>query len=703
MLTLGALAVLCLYACSTLEGIINTNRLLFTNVSEKGRMDFSKNPEAQKVQNIKFDRGLLQSRDTLPTAFFSERLNILITARKDSREVSLWEGKILGEENSYVLFSERKNVIVGNINRNGILYQVRAIGNSLHQLIQVDQTKFPQEGEPIIPDLSNEVPIQKDCPNTDPPDFIDVMVIYTQTAESAAGGAANIEAEIYLAVHETNFSYQQSGVNQRINLVHVSKTSYPETGNMSGDLMTLRTDANTVSTRNSFSADAVVAIVETGSYCGIAYFMSTVNPGFDDYAFSVVRRSCATGYYSFGHELGHNMGCDHDCANSSGSTPYVHSHGFSHCGTGKYRTVMAYNNCGEPRVPRWSNPTINYNGIPMGTSTGTCQACNACTLNNTALTVANFRCSSAGVPNVWMKDTWNDTGAEPNPNLASEPMWISPYIWVRNQKDNFLLHQHQHENPELGQSNWIYVKLQNGGTAATGDLKIYYANASVSLNWPSDWTLLATKPTSIPASSTEIVEHEWTTLPGTGHYCLLARWESASDPMATAETIDINYNTIQNNNIVWRNLNIVDLVPDQLVKVKTRFKSIPNSSIVFQQAPALLNGRTFLEDKGNIRIRFDEKTSRLLQANDVQFRNLKALENNTWGLINNEEASIVLPDLGKDYQGEIEISFERTRKKTLANYRFHVMQKDREARTIGGVSYEIKTRDDKTATAVGNR
>ena len=33
-----------------------------------------------------------------------------------------------------------------------------------------------------------------------------------------------------------------------------------------------------------------------------------VNPGFAPNAFSVVERACMTGYYSFGHELGHNMG-----------------------------------------------------------------------------------------------------------------------------------------------------------------------------------------------------------------------------------------------------------------------------------------------------------------------------------------------------------------------------------------------------------
>ena len=45
--------------------------------------------------------------------------------------------------------------------------------------------------------------------------------------------------------------------------------------------------------------------------CGIGWLMSGNNPGFGPNAFSVVDQTCATGYYSFGHELGHNMGLNH--------------------------------------------------------------------------------------------------------------------------------------------------------------------------------------------------------------------------------------------------------------------------------------------------------------------------------------------------------------------------------------------------------
>lgn len=50
----------------------------------------------------------------------------------------------------------------------------------------------------------------------------------------------------------------------------------------------------------------------------------------------------------------------------------------------------------------------------------------------------------------------------------------------------------------------------------------------------------------------------------TGHFCLLARIETASSPqfgMTFAETNDVNNNTRQNNNIAWKNVTVVDNFP----------------------------------------------------------------------------------------------------------------------------------------------
>ena len=108
----------------------------------------------------------------------------------------------------------------------------------------------------------------------------------------------------------------------------------------------------------------------------------TVGNAFESCAFSVVRRSCATGNYSFGHELGHNMGATHDWYPMDvGAYPY--SHGFVKvtptAPAMPWRTVMAYRDeclaAGLPdctRVQYFSNPNVNYpvGGDAMGVANG---------------------------------------------------------------------------------------------------------------------------------------------------------------------------------------------------------------------------------------------------------------------------------------------------------------------------------------------
>ncbi len=53
-------------------------------------------------------------------------------------------------------------------------------------------------------------------------------------------------------------------------------------------------------------------IVTDGDYCGRGYYNYPVNSNHDAWAFSVVKASCALGNYSFAHELGHNIGMQHD-------------------------------------------------------------------------------------------------------------------------------------------------------------------------------------------------------------------------------------------------------------------------------------------------------------------------------------------------------------------------------------------------------
>jgi len=184
-----------------------------------------------------------------------------------------------------------------------------------------------------------------------------------------------------LAVAETNQSYLNSNINQKLRLAHVEEVSYTESGVFGTDLTRLQNGAdsfmdNVQTLRNTFAADTVSLITETGDACGLGYFMSTVSNSFESSAYSVVRRSCATGNYSFGHELGHNMGADHDVANAPNPGAYPYDHGFFNTSptapATPWRTVMAYQTVpASTRVQYWSNPSVNFpiGGDPMGNAT----------------------------------------------------------------------------------------------------------------------------------------------------------------------------------------------------------------------------------------------------------------------------------------------------------------------------------------------
>ena len=323
-----------------------------------------------------------------------------------------WHGTIQDVENSRVTLVIRNDqVMVGNIVLPGAVYQVRYVGDDVHAIYQIDEGGLPPHADPIpVGSPGEEEATSTSLVTAETPDdgsIIDVMVVYTPAARQAEGGTVAMEALIALAVDETNTAFANSLIYPRIRLVHTAEVSYLETGDMGLDLSRLRgkTDGYMDEVhlwRDTYAADQVSLIEASGNYCGIAYLMSYVSSGFASSAFAVDHRSCATGTYTFGHELGHNIGSHHDRANSSSSPAYLYSYGYQAVDK-SFRTIMAYNNgCGCPKFQGFSNPDVLYNGQPTGIDYDTDpanSADNARSIDNTAYTVANFRVSGEAPTN----------------------------------------------------------------------------------------------------------------------------------------------------------------------------------------------------------------------------------------------------------------------------------------------------------------
>ena len=180
-------------------------------------------------------------------------------------------------------------------------------------------------------------------------------------------GSTQIEAHIDMAGVETNEAYRRSGIDKSLRIVHRQAANYDEGANTFDAMLrqpTAKADGNidgVHALRDTHHADLVAMFVENDDACGIGWLMTQETAGFEANAFTVVNRDCAVGYYSFGHELGHNQGCNHDQANSSGNSiaPYAHGWRFD-VGNQTYRTILSY--APGTRIQNFSNPTITHLG-----------------------------------------------------------------------------------------------------------------------------------------------------------------------------------------------------------------------------------------------------------------------------------------------------------------------------------------------------
>jgi hypothetical protein len=310
-----------------------------------------------------------------------------------------WSGPLQGTE-GWAQLVYGNDGIVGTVTVGRLQYVIEPLGAGMHAVSLLDQNKLPPEHTADNPAGASEI---NDGPgiqatrggNSTDGDVtiaanttVNVMVVYTA---AAAAATSNINSLIQLAVDETNQSYVNSGVNITFNRVYTGQVTYSETGrSFSTHVNYLKgtTDGfmdNVHTLRNTYAADVVVLVVNDSEACGQAAAIKATATT----AFAVAHYSCITGYYSFGHEVGHLQGARHDRYVDGTLTPYQYGHGFIPASK-TWRTIMAYgNNCSNcTRIQYWSSPLKTYGGVAMGTTT---YEDNARVLNLTAGTVAAFR------------------------------------------------------------------------------------------------------------------------------------------------------------------------------------------------------------------------------------------------------------------------------------------------------------------------
>ena len=165
--------------------------------------------------------------------------------------------------------------------------------------------------------------------------IIDAMVLYTADAECGNAGLplgcvrtptreASIRSKIDLAIAETNTAYLLSGVKVALNLVHAAYDDYVETDDTGTTLHALPAKPSVHALCQAYGADVVAMIVGRGQYCGVGYNGPSIGS-----MYSVSHYSCATGYYTFGHEIGHNFGLNHDRGSKNQCTTTGYNYDFA--------------------------------------------------------------------------------------------------------------------------------------------------------------------------------------------------------------------------------------------------------------------------------------------------------------------------------------------------------------------------------------
>jgi hypothetical protein len=298
-----------------------------------------------------------------------------------------WHGTIGRDD---VVITVKGVHVSGLVYSRGAVYEIVPRG-SKHFLVELDQRRFPECGGATESDLRMPQAGVAPLATVDSGDRIDVLVVYTTATKNNLGGDAQAQAFAEQAIAATNTAYLNSRINQRIRLVHAAEWVYTETASGSTDLANLRADANVQALRDTHRADLVAMIGEIQGACGVGYLMgSNQTNGNPNNGFTVTARSCAVGNLSFAHELGHNMGSAHNPENGSGAT---YPFGYGHWVNGSYRTVMSYvEPCtsGCTRRPYFSNPMVEFNGVPTGVDNS---RDNARSMNLTADPIANYRYS----------------------------------------------------------------------------------------------------------------------------------------------------------------------------------------------------------------------------------------------------------------------------------------------------------------------
>ncbi|MGB9178565.1 MAG: S8 family serine peptidase [Pyrinomonadaceae bacterium] len=329
---------------------------------------------------------------------------------------------------------------------------------------------------------------------------------------------------------------------------------------------------------------------------------------------------------------------------------------------------------------------------------------------------------------LYLQDSPVDVGNEPNNDSSPGDVWSSPDIWNCQNAPTCT----QHQNPEYKQfgDNYMRVTIRNRSCAASqpATLRLYWSRARTSETWNTDWVNSGGGTTaqplgnevtpgsgltipSLPPGGTITLTQAWqppdpawngyqlTAMDWQGYpmVCLLARIESASDPMFNEAFGPIAPNVINNNNIVTRNTYVTNLFPNKLVSddvsVMVHNATRVRSDLSLDFTPAVPSPRRPFQSYGTIKLTLDDALWRSWAAGGFKGRGFKL--SGRKGIIQITDprgARLESISFKPGESGQVAVQFKLSGKSLATedgDFKFFLTQSSERRRVDGSVAFEI--------------
>jgi len=300
-------------------------------------------------------------------------------------------------------------------------------------------------------------------------------------------------------------------------------------------------------------------------------------------------------------------------------------HGQYADGTGLAQAVDNNNDgrISAAEVFSYANAVRHFNGGVYNTcptpGVGTCQSCGGTgghdlRLGDTPISGESPAGCGAyifiGLPahDLYLRDNLQDHGREP---LINGGISCSPDIVIFRNKlldPDTTLGSPAAQNSdtlseviEIGQDNYIYLRVQNRGTQPTsGTARVFWALPSV-LPTPNSWHEITDPANPEPIPSVNPGEMKiigpitWKKgdIPVKGHYCFIGLINSGDDPApdkSTIHTVDDYYNFIRvSNNATWKNFDVDNVFANSVTSLEFAIQGWPKIKLSADLAIDLTN------------------------------------------------------------------------------------------------------------------